>query len=452
MASRTFDVLVAGGGTGRDIVLAAEALGLTVALVEKGPLGGTCHNRGCMPSKLLIHSADVAETIKGSHAFGIKAGVEHVDFPTIVKNVYAELDAETQEREEHLRSLRNVAFYQMEGRFTGPKTMQVGGDEITADRVFIVGGTRPFVPNFKGLESVPHLTSDEALVLEAQPRRMIIVGGGYVTVELAHFFCSLGTEVTLIAREDRLLEREDREIAEWFTRDFSRKCEILLNTEVEEFSRNGDETEAKLKGSGKTIVTDQLLLAIGRKPNSDLWDIAATGVETNEPGFIKVNDYLETNVPGIWAIGDITGIMPLKHVAVRQARHVIRDVFYGERKAMDYSAIAHAVFSSPQVAAVGRTEEELKRDGVSYKVGRYYFKDTAMGMALKENGIVKVLAGGDGEILGCHIVGPSASILVHQAALAMSLGAKVKDVVDTVHVHPALPQVMEEAFKAVGRA
>ena len=452
MPAEMFDVMVVGGGTGRDIVLAAEAQRLKVALIEKGPIGGTCHNRGCMPSKMLIHSSDVAETSNGGERFGVSSRIEKIDFPSIVRNVFAVLDAETEEREEALRSSEYVTFLQMEGRFIGPKTMMVGGRQITAEKVFVMGGTRPTVPEIKGMDAVPYLTSDEALRLAEQPERLAIIGGGNIAVELAHFFGSLGTQVTILVRGDRLLDREDGEVSDWFAREFGAKHRVLLRTEAEELSQKGSEIQIKLRGSGETIPVDQLLVATGRRPNTDILDVPAAGIELDELGFIKVNAHLETNVEGVWALGDIVGIMALKHVAVRQAKHVIRSAFFGERRPMRYDAIPHAVFSSPQVAAMGKTEDELKRENASYKVGRYEFKNTGMGMALRDNGLVKVLASEGDDILGCHIVGPDASCLIQEAVVAMNTTGKLDAVIDAVHAHPALPQVVEEAFKSAKAA
>ena len=448
MPAEKFDVMVVGGGTGRDIVLAAEEQRLRVALIEKGPVGGTCHNRGCMPSKMLIHSSDVAETSRSGERFGVTSRIEEIDFPSIVRNVFAVLDAETQEREQALRRSEYVTFFQMDGRFIGPKTMKVGDKQITADKVFIMGGTRPAVPKIKGVESVPYLTSDEALRLDRQPRRLVVIGGGYIAVELAYFFGSLGTEVTVLVRGERLLDREDSEISEWFSREFCAKHRVLFNTEAEELSKNGGDIQIRLRGRGETISADQLLFATGRRPNTDILDIPATGVELDEKGFIKVNEHLETNVEGVWALGDIVGIMTLKHVAVRQAKGVIRNVFFNERRPMRYGAIPHAVFTSPQIAGVGKTEDELRKENGPFKVGRYEFKNTGMGMALKENGLVKVLASDTDEILGCHIVGPDASCLIQEAVVAMNTTGKLDAIIDAVHAHPALPQVVEEAFKS----
>lgn len=447
MSSYDVDVLVVGGGTGRDVVVAAEEAGLRVALVEKGPLGGTCHNRGCMPSKMLIHSADLADAIREAAGFGVHSSVDRVDFPTIVHDVFHVLDEETREREESLRASNLVTFFQREGRFTDAKSMQVGDDVITADRVVIAAGSRPAVVPIPGLDEVPYITSDEALHLEALPERLAIIGGGYISCELAHFFGSLGAEITILEVSDRLMAVEDAEVGEWLTREYASKYRVLTGARTERVSQRGDIIEVQIKGEAAPIVADKLLVATGRQPNSDMLGLDATGIELDGRGHIAVNEYLETNVEGVGAFGDITGVLPLKHVAVRQARHLARNLFHGDRRPMDYAKVPHAAFSSPQVAAVGQTEQQLRDAGVPHKVGRWRFKDTGMGMALRADGLVKVLASPEHDILGCHIVGPYASILIHEAVVAMNGSAKLDAIVESVHAHPALPQVLEEACR-----
>ena len=448
MHAKHYDLLIVGGGTGRDVALAGEARGLRVALVERGPLGGTCHNRGCMPTKMLIESAKVAEVIKGSHKFGLTGSLEHVDFQGIVRGVFGFLDAEREEREESLRMSDLVDFYQAEGRFAGAKTFDVGQDRITADRVVIAGGTRPMVPPIEGLDATPHLTSDDALRLDEQPKRLVIIGGGYISTELAYFFGALGTDVTVLARGDRLLDREDAEVSRWFSEEFSRRHRVLFGEQASSVSAVDREIHVVLQNSGETIAADQLLVAAGRRPNTDMLGLEHTGVELDAAGYVKINEYLETNVDGVWAFGDMTGVLPLKHVAVRQARNLIRTLFGGQRTPTAYDAIPHAVFSAPQVAAVGKTEEEVISAGAPYKVGRYEYRHTGMGIALKENGLVKILASPSDDILGCHIVGPYASILIQEVVVAMTAGGKLDAIVEAVHAHPALPQVVEEAAKA----
>ena len=432
-----------GGGTGRDVVLAAEAAGLRVAVLEKGPLGGTCHNRGCMPSKMLIHSADIADAVREGPSAGVHARIDRIDFPAIVRYVFDTLDAETAEREEELRGMERVAFFQQEGRFIAPRTMQIGDHTVSADRVVVAGGTRPTVPPIPGLDRTPYLTSDEALRLNAQPGRLVIIGGGSISCELAHFFGALGSEVTIINIAPRLLGREDAEIGEWLTRVYQERYAIHLNAAIQSVAPDGGGVRVDLDGR-EPIRADQLLVATGRRSNSDILDCAAAGLELDASGHVRVNEYLETNQENVWALGDITGILPLKHVAVRQARHIIRALWHDDRRPMRHDHIPHAIFSAPQVAAVGRTEEELRAAGLPYKVGHWRIKDTGMGMALRDDGLVKVLAGPADEILDCHIIGPHASILIQEAVVALNTTGTLDAVVDAVHAHPTLPQVVEE--------
>lgn len=442
---KKYDCIVIGSGSGLDIASFAHRRGLSVAIVEEGPMGGTCLNRGCIPSKMLIHCADVAETIRGSKKFGIKSRIEKIDFAAIVKRVSRIVDADAAKIEKAIRNTNGMTLYKARGKFVSEKTMEVGGETISADKVFIVGGTRSVVPPIPGLDTIPYLTSTEALRVAKQPKSMIIVGGGYIAVELAHFYGALGTDVTLLVREERLVDREDTEISSWFSKEFAKKYTVMFKTEIASVARRGKQSVVALKDSKKSVAADQVLVAVGRIPNTDILNVAATGVGMNARGYITVNGSLETNVPGIWALGDIAGILPFKHTANLQAEHAVRHAFSGETKPLDYHAIPHAIFSSPQVAGVGKTEEELKKEGVPYKAGRYEYKHTGMGAALQENGLVKILAGVDGTILGCHIVGPDASSIIHEVVVAMNTTGNVSAITDSVHVHPALSEVVQRA-------
>lgn len=447
---KQYDLIVIGAGSGLDIVGAADEKGLKTALIEEGPLGGTCHNRGCVPSKMLIHHADVAETIRNSQKFFIKSNIESIDFSAIVKSVNDQIDKEAQDMAQELEKSQNVTWYKARSKFIGPKTIQAGDEQIRADLIIIVGGSRPNIPPIKGISEIGYLTSKEALRLTKQPSHLVIIGGGYVACELAHFYGALGTKITMMVRSDRLLDREDEEIATWFTREFAQKYQIRFKTQASEFVEKGYQKLVKIKDGSEILEADEVLVAAGRIPNSDLLDVSSAGIATDERGLIKVNEYLETNVAGIYALGDIVGILPLKHTANHQAGYVINNLFFGKKESVDYHAIAHAVFSSPQVAGVGKTEQELKLDGIPYKVGRAEYSETAMGDALKENGLVKVITDENKEeILGCHIVGPDASTLIHEVVVAMKATGKVADVKKSVHVHPALPEVVWNAFWAI---
>lgn len=463
---KKFDVLVVGSGAGLEVASFAAERGMSVALVEEGPLGGTCLNRGCIPSKMLIHSADVAQTIKESAKFGIKSKIESIDFASIVRRVSAVVDGDANGIEQAIRQGNNITLYKTRGKFIGPKQMQVGlpsahstssgqagsgqAEQIEAERVFIIGGTRPAVPPIPGLKDTPFLDSTSALRLEKQPRHLVVIGGGYIAAELAHFYGSLGTKVTILVRGNLMLNNEDEEIAKWFTKEFSKKHEILFNTKADSVSYKNEKFIIGLKGDGKKLEADQLLVVTGRVPNTDILDIKATGVETDEKGYIKVNKYLETNADGVYAFGDIVGILPFRHTANDQVGSAIRNAFSDHKTAFDYFAIGHAVFSSPQVGGVGKTEQELKKEGAPYKVGKAELKDTGMGGALRENGLAKVLTDETGKkILGVHIVGPDASTLIHEAIVAMKANGTVNAIKQAVYIHPALPEWLQRAFFAI---
>lgn len=452
-----FDLVVIGTGTGLDVANWAAESGLRVAIVEKGRLGGTCLNRGCIPSKLLIHCADVAETVRRAGLFGIRVNGFEVDFPAIVRRATASVDSDSDAIEAGLRATENPRLFQGEGRFVGEKRLRVNGEDLVAEKFLLAHGARPTIPPIEGLADVPYLTSTEALRLPKQPASMIVVGGGYIGCELGHFYASLGTRVTILGRRPNLLPGEDEEIAHAFTRAFARRVDVRASTEVKRVARDGDgvrvEAVHRETGETSTLRADALLVATGVTPNSDTLDLAKTGVKVDAEGYVDTDDYLETSAPGIFALGDAVGNFLFKHSANHEAKYVIQNLLDPARKvAVDYHAMPHAVFGSPQVAGVGYTEQELRRLARPHVVGKYRTRETAMGHAIEdEDGFVKFLVEPEsGKILGCHIIGHEASTLIHEVVVAMTAGeGTLANVRDAIHVHPALSEVVQRAADAV---
>ena len=448
---KMFDVIVIGSGSGLEVSSEAAMEGLSVAVVENGPFGGTCLNRGCIPSKMLIHCADVMETIKRADLFGIKASVQAVDWDFIIRRVYDEIDKDAQAVEEGNKSAPNITVYKGDGRFVGEKTVEVNGERFGGDTIVIAAGTRPMVPDIAGLRDVRYLTSDEALRLPEQPRRLAIVGGGYIAAEMAHFFGSMGTEVTIIHRRSTLLREEDQQVSQRFTEVYQRKFKMLLDAHVSMVKPIGDEIalEVSMNGNTQELVADSLLMATGRIPNSDQMQVSNAGVEVDGRGFIKTDEYLETSVPGIWALGDIVGRYLLKHSANLEAAYVAHNMLNGDTKvAVDYHAMPHAVFASPQVASVGMTEQEAVESAISYNAATYDYHNTAYGSSIEDrDGFVKVLANPKTrEILGCHIIGSEASILIQEVVNIMRARLTADAITQSIYVHPALPEVVQRAF------
>ena len=451
---KSFDMIVIGSGSGLEVSSEAADRGLSVAVVEQGPFGGTCLNRGCIPSKMLIHSADVMETIQRAELFGIKAEVRSVDWEFIVKRAVDSVDGDARAVEEGNRQHPKITVLKDTGRFVGEKALEVAGERITAETIVIAAGTRPRVLEIEGLADVPFITSDEALRLPSQPRRLIILGGGYIAAELAHFFGALGTEVTIVQRGARLLRQEDDDLAARFTEVYARRFTLLLNTTVSRAHRDGEQIvlETVTDGQTRTLSADALLLALGRVPNGDLLNVAATGVAVDERGYVKTNEYLETDAPGVWALGDIVGRYLLKHSANLEAAYVAHNIFNADSKvAADYHAMPHAIFASPQVASVGLTERAVKEQGLPYLAGTYSYYDTAYGSSIEDrDGFVKAIAHREsGEILGCHIIGSEASMLIQEVVNAMRMRLGADAITQSIYVHPALPEVVQRAFSSL---
>ncbi len=450
---KQFDLIVIGSGSGLDVAVAAANRGLRVAIVEKGPLGGTCLNRGCIPSKMLIHSSDLIEEIRGAGRFGIRVKGYEVDYTAIVDRVTSDVDSESKSIENALVSSENPVLFKGLGKFTGRKIIEVNGEEITAEKILVAAGARPKIPEIEGLRESGFITSDEALRLREQPKTLAIIGGGYIAAELAHFFGSLGTDVYIIHRKDLLLSSEDEEVARAFTGIASKKYKVFTSSEPVSVRREGGTFEIAVKdlktSSIVTVSSDQLLVAAGRVPNSDLLDLEKTGVQVDPRGYIKVNEYLETNVPGIYALGDIIGKYPFKHAANLEAEYALQNILFPEEKVpVDYTAMPHAIFASPQIASVGSTEQELRSKGVEYIAAKWRYIDSGMGKAIEDHdGFVKFLYDKKTlKILGCHIMGTDAATMIHEVIVAMKSGkGDAFSIMDAVHIHPALSEVVQRA-------
>jgi dihydrolipoamide dehydrogenase len=448
---KKYDVIVIGSGSGMNIVEEALGHSLDVALVDKGPLGGTCPNLGCIPSKMLIFTADRIAEIQEAKKLGIEAEIRNIDFSSIMERMRKSIRENQEHMRHRLSHIENLGFYEGEGHFVDDYAIEVNGETIKGDKVFIASGSRPLIPPIKGLDSVDFLTNETVLQLKERPESLIIIGGGYVAVEYGHFFAAMGTRVTMLEMADRLVLAEEPEISELLKKELSRRMNVYTGFQAEEVKGNGRGVTVivnDLKASRKKEFTAQrILVAVGRRSNADLLKVENTGVEVDKRGFVKVNEYLETTRKNIFAVGDANGQQMFTHVANVEALLAADNAIHGSKIKMDYSAAPHAVYSHPQIASVGLTEEAARK-AHKILVGRAKYSDVAQGEAMMEkNSFAKAVVEADTEkILGFHIIGPYAPILIQEVIDAMASGKHIDQIQASMHIHPAITELIPAVF------
>ncbi|GAA5130658.1 FAD-dependent oxidoreductase [Luteolibacter yonseiensis] len=447
----SYDLIVLGGGRAANLAIAAAKDGWKVALIERDRLGGTCPNRGCVPSKLLVGFADAARHVREAGRHFIDADYHGADLRKIFASVN-EYIAGVDGRYQGRVGDAGVTLVRGEGRFTGHKRIEAGGRILTAEKIVIATGSRPNPPPYADLGV---WTSDDLFPLAGDPpRSLLVIGGGVIACEMAAFFAAVGVGTTLAVRKDRLLGKEDPDIERVFQQEFGKYVRLCFGASLVDLSRSEDGFAATFEThEGEvTQVADRVLFAIGRTPNSESLDLAETGIRPDEKGFIPVNEHLETIVSGIYATGDVNGRHMLQHAAAQEVHFLRQKFLKGRTGPIDDAAIGHGIFSHPEVASIGKTEEELKERGTPYVA---VFEDWLASARVEAMRIdyprVKLLVSPeDHSILGCHLIGPEASTLLHQVITVMKLKNDVRELAETIFVHPALNEcLLAAAVKAV---
>jgi len=453
MTTHHYDLVIIGAGSG-NMLVTDELAGWRVAVVDGGRFGGTCLNRGCIPSKMLVHTADVAQHVRHAGRFGVRAAWTGTDWPEIRDRVFGRIDP-LHDRAVEYRRANGVDVYLERARFVGPKVLRVGNDELRSERFVLAVGSRPVVPAIPGLDGVDYVTSDQVMRLDALPRSMAVVGGGFIAAEMSHVFGALGTEVSIFERGPHLLAHHDVDVRGRFTEVYAGRFDLRLGTTVEQVAATSTGVRLDVAGPDGpgSMEVETVLVATGRTPNSDLVDVAATGVDVDEHGHVRTDDTYQTTVPGIWAIGDLTNHFQLKHMANAEARLVGYNLTHPDSpRHASFTVVPSAVFADPQVASVGATEQELQALGRDYVVATQPYGSAAYGWALEDTtSFVKVLADPVTRLLlGAHLIGPQASTLIQPLLQAMCLGNTVDQLATGVlYIHPALTEVVEQALLAL---
>jgi len=451
---KKYDVVIVGTGSGASLVENALGHHMTVALVDKGPVGGTCLNLGCIPTKLMIFPADRVMEIREASKFGIDAEIKDIDFTRIMDHMQKHVTGSHDRIRDSLEKAKGFDFYFGEARFTGEHTLEVNGQSVKGEMIFLASGARPRIPPIENIETISYLTNESVLQLKERPESLVIIGGGYIAAEFAHFFEAMGTKVAVIQRNDRLVPQEEPEISELLQKALSRRMAVHTGSEVVAVRGEGGQVtvvaEDRTSGERWQTKAGQVLLAAGRISNADLLQVEKTGVEIDAHGYIAVNDFLETSQKNIWAFGDAIGKKMFRHAANHEAGLVWDNAVHGQKEPMDFRLVPHAVFSRPEIASVGLTEKqaitEIGREKIL--VGHALYTDVARGQAMMEGeSFVKTVVHGEtARILGFHIIGPQASILIQEVVNAMAIDGELWTLARGMHIHPALPEVVLQAL------
>ncbi len=462
-----FDLVIIGSGSGNSLI-DEQFAGWKIALVDRGPFGGTCLNNGCIPTKMFAIPAEYAVSPIDARRLGVDLGLNGVDAAGIQNRVFGRVDGIVDSGLAWRRQSDNVTVYLGTASFDDPHTISIalasgGLTRITADQFVLAAGSRPRWPRIPGLDA-PEVegrvhTNETIMRLQEVPDELVIIGGGFVAAEFAHIFSGMGSRVTVLNRSSVLLRREDPEIAAEFTRELAGRVTVRLEQNVVAVEADEEGLVVLCRDHNDIdydYPADIVLLAAGRIPNSDTLDLSAAGVAVHSDGFVQVDEHQRTSAPHIWALGDVCSPWMLKHVANHEERVVQHNLLHpDDLVASRHDAIPHAVFSHPQVAACGATETDLRVEGRRYVKAVQQYGDVAMGWALVDEGHFCKLLGdpATGQLLGAHIIGPEASVLIQPLIQAMSQHVSFRGLARSQYwIHPALTEVVENALLALEAA
>lgn len=450
VTTEQYDLIIIGSGSGNSII-GPEHDDWRIAMVERGVFGGTCLNRGCIPTKMFVFPADLAEHARHGDRYGIRTSFDGADWPAIVQRVFGRIDPIAEGGREYRIGLPNVDVYEHSAHFVGDRELEVGGHRIRGEQVVIAAGARSYIPDVPGIDDVPFHTSDNIMRLPKLPEHLVIFGGGFIACEMAHVFGSLGSAVTIINRGHRLLQAADADISARLTRELGTRFDLALGAQVHRVRRTGDGVAVDLTcdGGRRSIEGDVLLVATGRIANADQLRVADGGIAVDEFGNVKVDRYGRTTAPGVWALGDVNGRHQLKHMANGEAKVVRHNLSHpDDLRTYDDRPAPSAVFTSPQVGTCGLTEAQAAASGEPYCAITHDYAGAAYGWAMEDDqGFCKLI--GDPRtrmVTGAHVIGYQASILVQLLVQGMHLGNTADEMVGQIWIHPSLAEVVEVAL------
>lgn len=443
---RTDLIIIGSGPGGYRAAEHAAACGLQVVVIEEREAGGTCLNRGCIPTKALCRNAEIIDTLRDAAALGLAGMSYEIDFGAIRERQQRTV-GQLRGGVEQLMSRPGITFVHGRGSFKDSRTVAVGGEEYTADNIIIATGARPKMPPIAEAESVA-MTSDGLLAIDHVPRRLCIIGAGVIGMEFASIFASLGSDVTVIEYLKECLPAVDGDVAGRLRKTLARKGVKFFMQSAVTAVAEGSVTFAR-KGKEQTVEADEIVVATGRTPNVEGLNLDATGVEYDRDG-IKTDADMRTNIPGIYAVGDVNGRCMLAHAATMQGIHAV-NIIAGRTDDIRHDIMPSAIFTHPEAAAVGASEDSCKAEGTEYTCYKAYHRANGKALAMGEpEGMVKLLADGTGKIIGCHAFGAHAADMVQEISSLMCRDTTVRQLRDMTHAHPTVGEMLQEAVKDVG--
>lgn len=458
---KEYDLIAIGTGSGMEIVNAAiqENPNLKTAIIDKDEPGGICLTRGCIPSKILLYPAELIRIIERASEFGISVEVKNADFGKIMQRMRNLIHKDINRIRQGLSHTNNIDYYSTTAEFIAPYTLKADKETLTSRIILLCTGSRPTIPAIDGLERVGYVTSDSILKLDHLPPSTAIIGGGYIAAEYGYFLAAMGSKVTVIGRNPQFVPEEEPEISALAKKELQRHMTILTDHEVHAVENDADGRKRifaidRVNGNDIEIVADEILVASGRSPNTDILHPRKGGIKTDEKGWIIVNEYLETSQPNVYALGDADGKYPFKHVANYEALIVYYNAIKKRKIKVDYHAVPHAIFTQPEIASVGLGEKEaIQKYGESnLLIGVQRYEDTAKGeaMGLKDYFVKVMVESTTMKILGAHIIGPYASVLIQEIVTLMYTSEQsARPLMNAMHIHPALSEVVSRAFTSL---
>ncbi|WP_421715502.1 dihydrolipoyl dehydrogenase family protein [Arcobacter arenosus] len=437
---KTYDTIIIGGGRASSLAKKIGALGKKVALIEKSSLGGTCANRGCVPSKLLIGYADVIRNIQASERHYISSKIENINLKEIFEDNNSFINSVDESYKSRLNE--NVDLYRGIGYFLSNNVVEVNNEKLTSEKIIIATGTSPKEPLFEEA-----WTSDDIFPLKKIPSSISIVGSGFIACELANVFDALGIKTKLLVRGDELLSNEDEDIQKTFKEEFSKNIDIEFNTTVKDAKYKDDSFEITLENkdkSTKQYKSEALLYAIGRKSNAKSLKLENTSIETDDRGYIKRDDFFETNAKGVYVVGDAAGEYMLQHAAAYEMNYLYKILFEDQKEPLNFKYMPHAVFTSPEIASVGLTQKQAQEKNLDFVVSKTSWKASAKAQAMKiDYPFTKFIVDKNSyEILGCHMIGPQSSTMIHQVLTVMHIDNDIRHLKEMLYIHPALSETL----------